>query len=49
MSEENITTIKTESTKNNIPKKVIIHSDDSFSDVYSKAVVDLINIMLNPV
>lgn len=34
--------------KNNIPKRIIIHNDTSFQEVYAKATVESINIILNP-
>lgn len=40
--------IKQENTKKNVPKAIIIHNNDNFQDIYSKSVVDLINIMLQP-
>ncbi len=50
MGEEDLTIIKTENTtKNNIPQNIILHNNKDFPDIFSKAVVDLINIMLNPV
>lgn len=50
MGEEDLIIIKTENTaKNNIPKNIILHNNKDFSDIFSKAVVDFINIMLNPV
>lgn len=42
------TIIKQENTKKNVPKAIIIHNNDNFQDIYSKSVVDLINIMLQP-
>ena len=43
------TIIKQENTKKNVPKAIIIHTDNSFQDIYSKAVVESINLMLKPV
>lgn len=36
------------STKKNIPKKIIVYTPDTFDHVYSKAVVNCINSMLDP-
>ena len=48
--EEKIILIKQEhNKKNNVPKAIIIHTDTSFQDIYSKAVVESINLMLKPV
>ena len=50
VTQEKIIVIKQEEIKKkNVPKAIIIHDNDSFQDVYSKAVVDIINIMLQPI
>ncbi len=50
VTQEKIIIIKQEEIKKkNVPKAIIIHDNDSFQDVYSKAVVDIINIMLQPI
>ena len=46
--DDNKIIIKQENTKQNVPKTIIIHNNDNFQDIYSKSVVDLINIMLQP-
>lgn len=48
--QETVSVIKqTEIQKNNVPKTIIIHDNNDFQDIYSKAVIDLINIMLQPI
>lgn len=50
MKEEKVITIKQEhNNKNNVPKAIIIHTNDSFQDIYSKAVVDSINLLRKPI
>ena len=46
---EEIIVIEQETTQNNnVPKAIIVHTDQSFQDIYSKSVVGMINIMLQP-
>ena len=48
--EEKVIVIEQEhNKKNNIPKAIILHTDNSFQDIYSKAVVDSINLLLKPI
>lgn len=49
MQEKIIIIEQEEIKKNNVPKAVIIHDNNDFQDIYSKAVIALINIMLQPV
>ncbi|MGN1480727.1 hypothetical protein [Porcipelethomonas sp.] len=34
--------------KNNIPRNIIIHTSKEFDEIYSEAVIESINILLNP-
>lgn len=48
MKEETIIIKQESPQKNNVPKAIIVHTDQSFQDIYSKSVVGTINIMLQP-
>lgn len=48
--EEKIIVIEQEkANKNNIPKTIIVHINNSFQDIYAKSVVDSINKLLEPI
>lgn len=47
--EDKVIVIKQENNKkNNVPKAIIVHTNNSFQDIYSKAVIDSINLLLQP-
>ena len=37
-----------ENKKQNLPKRVTVYSKSSFQDVYARAVLDTLRVMLNP-
>lgn len=47
--EDKVIVIEQENNKkNNVPKAIIVHTNNSFQDIYSKAVIDSINLLLQP-
>lgn len=36
-------------TKKNIPCKIVMHSSQSFQNIFANSTIDTINIMINPI
>ena len=49
MKEKIIVLEQEKNSKKNIPKTIIIHTNNSFHDIYSKSVVESINLLVQPI
>lgn len=49
MEEKLIIINQENNSKKNVPRSIIIHTNDTFRDIYAKAVINLINIMRKPI